>query len=663
LSVSRLTFVPTATDVPPARTGDVAVVLDTSWTPPPDGRADVVSIRPYFAVAVERDDLYATALATLDRWANATGIADRVVVEGVTYWYRAREDMWHWVHERLVWRHALAALDAEFGPGSVAAAADETALADVVRALGRPLEVTGDDQDARADASPASTEASLPPVPVRASVSLPRGLLRRLARPFRSAPAPSRPTDRSLRAAEEARRRTVLDDRFDRSMAHPGPRIVVLTLPGSYQRVGPAGGAARRDPNLGSVIPRLIDSGLQPVVIGLGLGRQREEDWSTVELDEHLLPAFYVRSRWARPEDRERAARMAGSALAEVVSLPPVTLELDGLDVSASFRDALGSTLQRIVGPDVQQLARIERLVEEVRPSAMLMTQEGHRTPWLIAADRSGVPTFAVQHGVLYPTHAGYADHRHPRWLLPTRTFVFGDYERRVLEGLAYLPGEVIVAGSPRLDLDAAGSSANADAERSAVRRELGVADDARMLVVSTLHTPFVRRSHLIHMLEACLGGPLPGVHVVFKQHPGEQDEGPYRRLLVGLAAAGGYEPPAITLVRDIDLYRLLRAADAHLGQNSTVLTDAVIAGTCNLIAIVEGCRDILGYVDAGVARPIHDVLELRDALRDPRPPDPGARRAFIEDHFLAGDAGARIAASIASTIEARTPVGASRDS
>jgi hypothetical protein len=55
---------------------------------------------------------------------------------------------------------------------------------------------------------------------------------------------------------------------------------------------------------------------------------------------------------------------------------------------------------------------------------------------------------------VLYPTHPGYPDHRDPRLVLPSRTFVFGDYERRVLESLAYEPGEVIVR-SPRLDLDA----------------------------------------------------------------------------------------------------------------------------------------------------------------------------------------------------------------
>ena len=184
------------------------------------------------------------------------------------------------------------------------------------------------------------------------------------------------------------------------------------------------------------------------------------------------------------------------------------------------------------------------------------------------------------------------------------------------------------------------------------------MADGDRMLVVSTVNMPFVRRSHMAHMLEACLGGPLPGVHVVIKQHPGERDEGPYHDLLHGLARAGGYAPPPISVVREIDLYRLLRAADAHLGLHSTVLTDAVMAGTDNLIARVEASGNLLGYVAAGVARPVTRVADVRAALDHPQPAHPAARQTFIEDHFRPGDASDRIVEVIAS--EVREPVAAS---
>lgn len=649
-STRRLTFVPTAAEARPARDSDVTVVLDTAWTPEHSGRADVRSLRPYFGQVVEGHDLPGEALVALDRWAVAAGAADHLAVEGVTYWFRIRETLWHWLHERLLWRYTLAVIDGVSPFQSVAAPANEEALLDVVRALGRSIEIS-DEPGLGPDASAAPTTLPSAADPLLTAL---RGVARRLR------PRPDTPA-----AAERRRRDALLDGRLASLAALPAPRIVVLTLPGSYQRIGGAAGA-RHDPNLGSVIPRLREAGLEPIVIGIGVSRKRAEDWMAVESDDRLLPAYILASRWGRPEDDQRAAAATRAVLAGLDALPRVALELGGLDIGPAFTAMLRSSLERLINAEVHQLARVERLIVELAPSAMLMSQEGHRTPWLMAAARAGVPTFALQHGVLYSTHPGYPDRRHPRLVVPSRTFVFGDYERRVLEAGAYERGEVIVSGSPRLDLDMSAGDAQAgradpQAERRAVRAELGVAEGDRMLVVSTVHTPFVRRSHLAHMLETCLAGPLPGVHVVIKQHPGERDDGPYRDLLDGLARAGGYPPPPISIVRDIDLYRLLRAADAHLGLHSTVLTDAVMAGTDNFIARVEASGDLLGYVAAGVARPVTRVADLRAALDHPLPAHPAARRTFIEDHFRPGEASARIVDEIRDEVGApiATPTGA----
>jgi hypothetical protein len=108
---------------------------------------------------------------------------------------------------------------------------------------------------------------------------------------------------------------------------------------------------------------------------------------------------------------------------------------------------------------------------------------------------------------------------------------------------------------------------------------------------------------------------------------------------------------------REIDLYRLLRAADAH-SACSTVLTDAVMAGTDNLIARVEASGDLLGYVAAGVARPVTRVADVRAALDHPQPAHQAARQTFIEDHFRPGEASDRVVAAIAS--EVREPVAVS---
>jgi hypothetical protein len=295
-------------------------------------------------------------------------------------------------------------------------------------------------------------------------------------------------------------------------------------------------------------------------------------------------------------------------------------------------------------------------MMRDLRPAALLLNHEGIRTPWLAAAKRQGVPAFAVQHGIICARHSVYSHPRAPGLVLPDRTFTYGSFERSILlEHGGYTADEVEVSGSPRLELDPEALADDLAPERRAqVRRDLGVSASDLMLVVSTAHTPLFRRFYLAHMLDRLLGGPLPGIHVVFKQHPGEIDEGPYRRLIEGIARAGGYKPPRMTVARDIDLYELLRAADAHLGLSSTVLTDAVAAGTRNLISVAQAYGDLLGYVTAGVARPIRDVAALRDALADPRPVDPVARRTFLEAHFLPGDATGRIADAITRAVEQR---------
>ena len=218
--------------------------------------------------------------------------------------------------------------------------------------------------------------------------------------------------------------------------------------------------------------------------------------------------------------------------------------------------------------------------------------------------------------------------------MLASRTFVYGEYERDVLLRYgAYMDDEVSVSGSPRLDLDQAigpAAAPGADdraADRDLVRQEIGVAAGDRLLVVSTTNGPLVRRFYFADILGRLFDGPMPSVHVVFKQHPGEADEGPYRQVIEGLAAVGGWEPPPMTLVRDIDLYRLLRAADAHLGFDSTVLTEAVLTGTPNLISAGQRFGDILGYVEAEVPFPSARTPSWWRRSRIHGPPSPQSGR------------------------------------
>jgi hypothetical protein len=210
-----------------------------------------------------------------------------------------------------------------------------------------------------------------------------------------------------------------------------------------------------------------------------------------------------------------------------------------------------------------------------------------------------------------------------------------------LVEGSIYRDDEVRISGSPRLDLVEAAPDPAADA--AALRAELGVRPGDRMVVLSGTYGPAYRRFHIPYALDRLLDRAWPNVHLVVKQHPGEKDRGPYEALIQGLARAREFEPPPVTVVQHIDLYRLLRSADAHLGIHSTVLTEAVAAGTHNLLADTLASPDLLGYVEAGVAVPVRDGASFLAALDEPGTITPEARRAFLARHFREGSASQRL--------------------
>ena len=180
---------------------------------------------------------------------------------------------------------------------------------------------------------------------------------------------------------------------------------------------------------------------------------------------------------------------------------------------------------------------------------------------------------------------------------------------------------------------------------RDAVRAELGVADDDRLVVLSGTWGPIYRQFHYPIALAGLFDRPLERVHLVVKLHPGERDEGPYRAVVEGVAAARGFAPPPITVVRDVDLYRLLAAADAHLGPPVDGADRGGRDGDAQPAAATALAADLLGYVEAGVAIPVGTAEDLPAALDAARPrPDAPRRAAFLEAHFEPGEASQRIA-------------------
>ncbi len=640
MSGRTLVFINTRTDAGTPQPGRTYVVLDTSWTPEAGERADLIPVRPIVSDLLGRVNLFDEAIARLDEWAAAAGVAERLMVGGVSWWSHARSFIRLDLHEMLLWGHVLAELvpAGDYDRLEIPAARGFLVLA-----------------AESSTASPAPiVETYGPPAIRRSGRPNGRGLLRRdgIVGTIR------RPVGRVLRRLglrpDPTARMAYLNERLATLAAEPSA-VLAIVRSLSFHVIGSDADARRTDPYVTPVLDALVEQGVSVISIGLALDFRVDEDWAAIQADDRLLPMSFVSRRSSLPDDdgatrAEIAARLAG--------IPAVRIDVEGYDLGPAVRSIvadLGNWFER----QRHGMLWAERIMAELRPSAVFTGWEGARTMWLGAAHRLGIPTLAVQHGVIYPNNPDYYRALHAGLVRPEVTCVFGPYERRLLiEGGHYEPAAVVVTGSPRIDPDGALRPGSPD-ERADVRRELGVEDGDQLLLVSAARNPVGDEIHSVSMVARLLDGPLPGVHVVVKLHPEEKSGDHYIALLAGLAEAGGYPPLRVSTVRDIDLYRLLRSVDAHLGLYSTVLTDSVLTGTPNMIAVGQAYADIIGYVEARVAVPVRSVADVRAFMADPQPPSREDRARFLEQHYQRGDATALIASAITDLARPPAPAAA----
>jgi len=640
--VEQIRFVPKAPVEPPAPDRPlITVVLDTTWAPAPDLRSPrLVGLREVAEGIMERRDLIAEAALALDGWAAATGIVELLAVEGVSFWYEARLRHWMWLVDHIVWLSVVDALVADHpgvrelvcDPGSDAplvAAARWIAARDGLGFRGDETAIAGGRPATAASTGAAPAGKPRADRPLALLPRPPRSLLGRLR--WRLRP----PVAERHRRAMMRRLRAIEDD--------PSRRLLVVQAH-ARQRIDTRTRSRWMNAYLGPIVDRLAGTSLEPFEVDIRARLADPEAWS--RLGGRTLPVDVLGA--VSPEPRSDAARAAAGRAAAAIRALDAPLEVAGVDLGPALADVVAARTDAVLARRIDDVRRIRALLRRVHPAGILLADEYHRQDWLAAARAEGLRVAAVQHGVIYRWHTGYVHSSRPEQLrLPNRTYVYGTWERDLLTSVSvYRPDEVVVGGSPRLDLvepaaiDAAG-----------LRRELGVEPHERMVVLSGTWGPMYRRFHYPIALARLFDRPLDRVHLVVKLHPSEKDEGPYRQIVENLAAAGGFEPPPVTIVQAVDLYRLLAAADAHLGIHSTLLTEAVATGTPNLLATGLTSADLLGYVEAGVAVPVREAADMLAVLDRPREEvmREADRAAFLRAHFEPGDAGRRIADDLLS--------------
>jgi UDP-N-acetylglucosamine 2-epimerase len=240
--------------------------------------------------------------------------------------------------------------------------------------------------------------------------------------------------------------------------------------------------------------------------------------------------------------------------------------------------------------------------LDRIRPSVAVTYAEagGWGRALVLEARRRRIPTCGLQHGFVHrhwlnyrhmpdevgpsPRNAGDAGFPHP-----TATLLFDRFAARHLEEAGALPpAALIVTGNPRLDALASAAGRHDEGARREIRRRLGAADGARLLVLATKYRERARDS-LAALFDAVRAAP--AVHLAVRCHPAETPA-PYVKL-------AGSAPNITVAPTEVDLAATLAVADLVVTVNSTVALEGMALG---VPALALNLPNYLSpFVEAGV--------------------------------------------------------------
>jgi len=240
---------------------------------------------------------------------------------------------------------------------------------------------------------------------------------------------------------------------------------------------------------------------------------------------------------------------------------------------------------------------------------------------FLAAAQSQGVATLGMQHGAISRDHRQYT---HSAGMvaaggrfvgttlcpIPDTTAVYGKFFERILvENGGYPEGSVVVTGQPSYDF-LYNARDNGARERICSQLDIGRSQDIVVLATQT-HRGFTndQNRRLLEIVFDAIG-EFPGKKLVVKLHPAEEPS-LHRRI----ARERGVLDD-IVIVKDVNLFDLLRACEMLITAHSTVALEGMLFDKPVVTVNVTGGRDVMPYAESGAAIGVRDAAELTGAMR-----------------------------------------------
>ncbi len=210
----------------------------------------------------------------------------------------------------------------------------------------------------------------------------------------------------------------------------------------------------------------------------------------------------------------------------------------------------------------------------------------------VVAAKLKSVPTLAVQHGVITPTHYGYIFEKEDKSkvILPDVTCVYGQYHYDLLtKESIYGPEQVVVTGQPRHDIL---YYAERIYSREKFLARYRVSPDHRILLWTTqCHGLSIEENTRNFTTVFGVMQNIKNVTLLIKQHPSEGEV--YTKIIEDYLAK--YKIDAILAPKSSDTYEQLFFCDLLMTKSSTTAMEAVALNKPVIILNLSGGLDRWG--------------------------------------------------------------------
>jgi UDP-N-acetylglucosamine:LPS N-acetylglucosamine transferase len=269
----------------------------------------------------------------------------------------------------------------------------------------------------------------------------------------------------------------------------------------------------------------------------------------------------------------------------------------------------------------VKYIEMAKQMIDKEKPDLILAVNEyGEFERALVVAGKlKGIPTLAVQHGIITPTHYGYIFSQEDKGkvLLPDTTCVYGQYHKELLtKNSIYGPEQVVVTGEPRYDVL---HRVDKIYSKKEFLEKYRISPDNRILLWATQCHGLSDEENIKN-----LGAVFETVQniknatLLIKQHPGEGEE--CTKMIEDCLT--NYKIDVVITGKSSDTYEQLFVCDLLITRSSTTAMEAVALNKPVIILNLSGEPDAVDYVEQGVALGVYKEDDLKPSieklLKDP---------------------------------------------